>query len=893
MKIPELLVPVGGPEQLRAAIANGADAVYMSGSAFNARLNADNFGDDEIAQAIDLAHEYGVRVHITQNTLIKTEEMEAALENAVRMYEYGADALIIQDRGLASALKRIIPDMPLHMSTQGTVYDINGAREAVNAGFDRIILSRELSRNEIAAACRAAQRELHTEIEIFVHGAICICYSGQCHMSEFIGGRSGNRGACAQPCRLPYRLIRDGRDAGSAAYPLSPADMSLIHHLRDISEMGVASLKIEGRMKSPEYVATVTSVYRKYLDFIAHGDDARVEADDMNALRQIFSRGCFTDAYFKGESGKQLMSDDLPKHHGVKLGELVSADRKRGHAVVKLSTELSNGDGVEIRADAGYGAGLKQNASAGGVITYIKQVENSKNKKEKNNRTPEKSKKAVLLKTAQRGQTVEIGDIPALSKADASVLRPGAAVYKISDAALNAAARASYEKLPQRVKADISFEGREGERAVLTVSEHGSDPGSAGVTVRSAEPLEKAIKRPADKESVMQRLKKTGGTPYDIVSCQVDLKGEPAVSAAEINAMRRAALAELTEKRISRAHRAYDRDQTALWSLSAAQNAAEHEHVGDELTKNGKISVTLNVYPTDASEEHASERALELIEAAAKVSAQTTDRASEAGAAAYRLNIPYRSAIDDRVIDAAAEAGVYITACMPTITKKSYSGEPMMSADDIDRMKALCAEGKLYGVSIANPSQLIFFRSEQNETSAAGGASKTPRIFFEESMNIYNAYTAERARARGMVSGVVSHELKPSDMEGFRNIADACEFSVWGRIPLMYTEHCPAGSTPAAGGGAGAGLTALKHCCSEHSKKHYCRMGRYELEDRKGERFPLVLDDRTCRCTVMSYKPADYTRDLPQLKKAGIKRFRVNIFDEDINEIMDILKYVR
>ena len=179
MKIPELLVPVGGPQQLRAAIANGADAVYMSGNAFNARLNADNFNDNEIANAIDLAHEYGVRVHITQNTLIKTEEMEAALNNAIKMYEYGADALIIQDRGLASAIKKIIPDMPLHMSTQGTVYDIEGVREAVNAGFDRVILSRELSRDEIADICRAAKRELDTEIEIFVHGAICICYSGQ------------------------------------------------------------------------------------------------------------------------------------------------------------------------------------------------------------------------------------------------------------------------------------------------------------------------------------------------------------------------------------------------------------------------------------------------------------------------------------------------------------------------------------------------------------------------------------------------------------------------------------------------------------------------------------------------------------------------------------------
>ena len=181
-------------------------------------------------------------------------------------------------------------------------------------------------------------------------------------------------------------------------------------------------------------------------------------------------------------------------------------------------------------------------------------------------------------------------------------------------------------------------------------------------------------------------------------------------------------------------------------------------------------------------------------------------------------------------------------------------------------------------------------------SSAAGGEQETRRIFFEESMNIYNAYTAARALARGMIRGVVSHELDPSDMTSFGKTASACEFSVWGRIPLMYTEHCPAGSSPVAGGVASSKGHSHRndmYCCSEEDKKHYCRAGRYELADRKGERFPLVLDDSTCRCTVMSFRKADHTHRINELKSAGINCFRINIFDEDTDEIMDILKYVR
>ena len=198
--IPELLIPVGGMEQLYAAVASGADAVYMGGENFNARMNAENFGKNHIREAIRTAHENGVKVHITQNTLLRDDEMNVAVRQAYELYETGIDALIVQDRGFAYIMKSLIPELPLHLSTQGSVSDINGVLEAEKSGFSRVILARELSLEEI----RNIKQSCSVEIEVFVHGAICICYSGQCHMSSFIGGRSGNRGQCAQPCRLPY-----------------------------------------------------------------------------------------------------------------------------------------------------------------------------------------------------------------------------------------------------------------------------------------------------------------------------------------------------------------------------------------------------------------------------------------------------------------------------------------------------------------------------------------------------------------------------------------------------------------------------------------------------------------------------------------------------------------
>ena len=265
MKKCELLVPAGGERQFIAAVENGADAVYVGGKLFNARINAGNFDDKELTDAVDFAHKRGVKVYVTMNTLIADDEMKKALEYVLFLYEIGVDALIVQDVGLGAVIRENLPDFPLHLSTQGSVYDLRGVQMAGRLGYERVVLARELSFGEIKEICQNTE----VEIEVFVHGALCICYSGQCQMSRYFGGRSGNRGECAQPCRLPYKSFdEDGRLVKTFQHPLSPKDLCLIDHIGELAEAGVASLKIEGRMKSAYYIATLIKTYRMLIDEI-------------------------------------------------------------------------------------------------------------------------------------------------------------------------------------------------------------------------------------------------------------------------------------------------------------------------------------------------------------------------------------------------------------------------------------------------------------------------------------------------------------------------------------------------------------------------------------------------------------------------------------------------
>lgn len=298
-KLPELLCPAGNPLSLEAAIQGGADAVYIGGTSFNARINADNFTDDSMKDCITLAHKYGVAVYQTLNTEIYDREIKDFLRSAAKSAEYGIDGFIVADIGAAAILKKYLPEIPLHASTQLSVHNSDGAKLLEKLGFVRVVPARELSRENIKSLVDYTD----LEIEIFVHGALCVSHSGQCLFSSLVGGRSGNRGECAQPCRLPYSTGTDTcTGTGAKSYPLSLKDMSLATHIREILNLGVDSLKIEGRMKSPDYVMLVSSVYRKLLD-----ERRDATKDEMSAMAEMFSRGGFTDGYFIGEVNKKML----------------------------------------------------------------------------------------------------------------------------------------------------------------------------------------------------------------------------------------------------------------------------------------------------------------------------------------------------------------------------------------------------------------------------------------------------------------------------------------------------------------------------------------------------------------------------------------------------------
>ena len=336
----ELLSPAGGLDSLIAAVQTGADAVYMGFGAFNARRSAKNFTDEEFASAVAYCHLRGVRVFLTLNTLLTDRELEQAAESLRKASDMGVDAVLVQDWGLLTLAREIVPDVPLHASTQMSLFTLGGANEAAALGLERVVLTRELARDEIREICAGCP----AEIEVFAHGALCMCYSGQCEMSAVVGGRSGNRGACAQPCRLPYGVNGPCR----GGHPLSLKDANLSAYLAEMEAMGVACLKLEGRMKRPEYVAVVTGIYRRLLD-----EKRQPTAEESRRLEQAFSRSGFTDGYWLGKKGPQMFGTrpenaPEPKELFAKAREMYENGRENRKIPVNLRLSVRRGEPVRL-----------------------------------------------------------------------------------------------------------------------------------------------------------------------------------------------------------------------------------------------------------------------------------------------------------------------------------------------------------------------------------------------------------------------------------------------------------------------------------------------------------------------------------------------------------------
>ena len=344
----EILSPAGSYESLKAAVAAGADAVYIGGSRFGARAFADNLEEASLLEAIDYVHLHGKQIYLTVNTLLKEREMEQELyEYLLPYYRQGLDAVIVQDIGVLKFVREQFPNLPVHASTQMTITNVSGAKFLESLGVERVVTAREMTLPEIAEIAK----ETTLEIESFVHGALCYCYSGQCLYSSLIGGRSGNRGQCAQPCRLPYKVN------GKTSYVMSLKDMCALELIPDLIEAGIYSFKIEGRMKKPEYVAAVTSIYRKYVDLYLEKGRAgfHVTKEDKEILMDLYNRGGFHSGYYKTWNGKEMLSLKRPNHAGVPAVQVLKQQGKE--VKIKALVDLHKGDILELPDQENYTLG--------------------------------------------------------------------------------------------------------------------------------------------------------------------------------------------------------------------------------------------------------------------------------------------------------------------------------------------------------------------------------------------------------------------------------------------------------------------------------------------------------------------------------------------------------
>ena len=590
----ELLSPAGSPESLRAAVQSGAGAVYLGWGDFNARRSAKNFSDEEFADALRYCHERGVRVFLTLNTLLTDRELPRALETATAACRMGVDSVLVQDWGLFDLLRQALPDLPLHASTQMSLFTSGGCREMAADGCERVVIARECSAADTAEICKNCP----AEVEVFVHGALCMCYSGQCEMSALIGGRSGNRGRCAQPCRLPYGV----NEPAKKSYPLSLKDSCLADRLGEMAEMGVACLKLEGRMKRPEYVAVITRIYARLL-----AEGRRPTAAEKAELEQAFSRSGFTDWYWQGR----------------------------------------------------HGAGM-----------FGTRPENAPDPKE-----------------------------------------------------LFAQAKAAYEKGDQRtVPVRFACTVRAGAPCTLTAE---TEDGRA-VTVTGPVP-EAARSRAVTAEELCQRLRKTGGTAYRCKAVTAEVDEGLSLPASAVNALRRDALAALTDARTAPPKR--------------RELPVPPPPAGDRAAAAPRFTVSVTT------------------------AAQLTPQLLALGPARVYVPLELLAAFT-----ALPEADTEWCAILPRVWRDRDEAELRRW---LDRAKALGVTAVLAG----NIGHLSLVR----DTGLA--------VYGDYGLNVFNGRALDYLRKKGLSSACLSFELRFAQLRDLPKCLPA-EAIVYGRLPLMITENC-------------------------------------------------------------------------------------------------------
>lgn len=730
---PELLAPAGGMEAFVAAVENGADAVYLGARAFSARRYASNFSEKELEEVIDYAHLRGVRVYVTVNTLLKEEEVENALKLLSCLREMGTDAVIVQDLGLISLAKKHLPDLPLHASTQMTLHNSKGIEFVKKLGINRVVISRESSLEEI----KRIKERTGTEIEVFIHGALCISYSGQCLLSSLIGGRSGNRGLCAQPCRKRYRLYCEGKLVKTTgSYLLSPKDLNTTSGLGALIKAGIESFKIEGRMKRPEYVAGVVRIYRRLIDrYLENPEGYSVSEEEQEALTQLFNRG-FTQGYFFENPRWELMSRESPQNRGIPAGTIIGYDSRSNRIRVRLSLALSVGDGIMVES-----AEL----------------------------SPEDKGKIISSMYTRKGQiysaqTGDIIEIPFDSK-----VQSGSTVYRTYDKKLMDSLKKESEsgdlrpKIPVFITATIAL-GR-------PIKFEIKDKDSNTVTIESEYIVEKAKKQPTSKAQIEKQLSKLGNTLFKAAELHVSMEKDVFIPVGQLNELRTKAIEQLENLWISR------------WKRKPLENLQffeSGERIGQKTEeKTGKkaeetIQENTPMRPLLSISVYSLEGLEEALEGGA-------DRIYFGEGLFRRPEIAGQKESSVKRLEAVFEMAVAETQ---KVGKKIYISTPKVVKDSemksvektFSRVKELGADGVL----VSNLGTL--------------GLAKAENIPFiaDSPLNIFNSHTSALLLHEGAQMAVISPELTLEELKSVASYGPA-ECIVHGRLELMESEHCLTG----------------------------------------------------------------------------------------------------
>lgn len=733
----ELLAPVGDFDSLKCAVQNGADAVYFGGELFNARASAHNFDDETLKLAIDYAKLRNVKINFTLNTLIKDDEFQSAVELAKYVYDLGADAIIVQDLGLARYIIKNFPDMEVHASTQMSVHNLQGVKELEELGFDRVVLSRELPMNEISYICKNTS----TDIEVFVHGAICISYSGQCLFSSIIGGRSANRGKCAQPCRLPYELIivngtNNQTQSLDKGYLISAKDQCALEFIPDLIKAGVKSFKIEGRLKPPEYVATCTRIYRKYIDLANSDEEYKVDPEDIKELMLVFNRGGFSFGNFSSKPNMDYVFKEKPSNMGIYIGNISNINSKKEYITLRTNEKLKIGDCFSvIRESHKY--------------TISEMLD-----KDGNN-----------IRKANPGDTITIGRIK-------GNLKLGDKVYKLSSNTLQKDVMEYANGEHIKIKLNAKIEIHKGIPMKLSVWSNESEVQtyfSLSTTVNSDVIPEKSINTPLTENRVITQLSKTSSTQFEFEHIEIDMDNDiflPKISS--LNELRRKALHEITNMAISR----YERYKY----LDNAPSDVLKELKSSPLPESRSLLKT-HILTKDNFKLKDNSPKISLLLNNLKIN---EDYSGIKDVDALYIPIKYFSKKEYSPLLLKLSKNYKLYVVLPTIIRDNYKNIIL------NNLQTYIDTYKLKGIVITNVAGLSFARKYKGKLE----------IVARYTLNVFNMSTINELKDAGVSRVVLSPEL---DEETLINLANnsslPVEYPYYGRIPLMNIGYCLLGKS--------------------------------------------------------------------------------------------------